>query len=252
MKILIIDDEEPACRILTKKILALHPELDLRSETNPLLAVERIYSWSPDVVFLDVQMPVLDGFALLNLIPEEKRKFALVFCTAYSEYAVKAFEESAIDYLLKPVEPERLEKTLRKIREESQGLTSFGTSPQKLEQLISKSFLSKIYVKLRGVHSFLNVNEISCFISETHETVVLYNNKEYICDLSLGSLESKLDPERFFRCHRGTIVNLAKVQAFEKNSATLQISGCSREIEVSKRNRSEFLKKVRKFVGSRE
>jgi len=237
MKVLVIDDEELACTNLAKKIFTLHPEFELRSEINPLRALEQIQIWKPNIVFLDVQMPVLDGFALLNQIPIEKRSFSLIFCTAYSEYAVKAFEEAAVDYLLKPVEPERLEQAIKRIGVNSKDLANSTT----IETLIARSYLSRIYVKLRGNPTFLNVADISCFLSEAHETVVISNEREYICDLSLNSLEAKLDPEAFLRCHRCSIVNLSKVQSYDKKLEDLHVTGSPKRVGVSKRNRSELL-----------
>lgn len=239
-KILIIDDEQAACRNLSKKILALFPDLKIKMEPNPVNALTEIENWEPDIVFLDVQMPTLDGFSLLNQIPMKRRNFSLIFCTAYSEYAVKAFEESATDYLLKPVEPERLNQALTKA-------LKFPTlaSSKKMDQLASQSFLSRLYIKTRGQSILIDTKDINYFFSDAHETIVKTNGKEYICDLSLTTLAQKLDPSQFFRCHRSTIVNLGQVLGFNSSKGEIEFKGSSEKVLVSKRSRAEILKRLK-------
>ena len=240
-KILIVDDEPKACANLLSKVEALEPDSDVRTCTSPVKALDEISSWQPDMVFLDIKMPVLSGFELLDHISEDHRKFALIFCTAYSEYAVDAFDRAAVDYLLKPVDPERLKKALLKGHRAVSGSWS-----KAVDSLQDKPFLRRIAVKLRGRIELIDCEAIAYFSSESHETILYTSDgKEYVCDFSLAALEQRLDPRYFIRSHRAYLVNVSFIASLDGQSAILcDMLGT---IPVSKRKKAEVKKKITDF-----
>ena len=237
-KILIIDDEPKACANLLAKIEALEPACDVRTTTSPQQALDIITQWQPELVFLDIKMPVLNGFELLDQIPEDKRNFALIFCTAYSEYAIQAFEEAAIDYLVKPIDPDRLRKALEKSHK-----VVAGSWTKAINSLPERPLLSRVAVKVRGRLELVDCESITYFSSESHETVFYTSeSKEYVCDLSLTTLEERLDSSKFIRSHRAYLVNLAYIASLQGN--TLILRDELGTIPVSKRKRPEVKKKL--------
>lgn len=234
-KYLIVDDEEAACKVLRSKIREMDSAPSIEYETNPLEALKKIESWKPDLLFLDIQMPDLDGFELLEQIPLEKRSFALVFCTAYSEFAIKAFEAAALDYLLKPVEPERLRKALERAR---------PPDPEVTKELLPEPFLKRIHLKVGSDHRLVGVDEVECFFSESHETIALVEGREYFCDLSLNRLEEKLNPDRFVRIHRSSLANLNWVKSMEASASEIvMVSG--KVLSLAKRSKGNFIKRFK-------
>ena len=147
MKILIIDDEKAARVLLENKLNKIDSSLKIVCVDNPTDGIVQIQENTPDVVFLDIQMPEMNGFEMLDQLNKEQRKFSLVFCTAYSEYGVKAFEESAIDYLLKPVEIDRLKITLERLKSSNQKKWELF-----IENRPEKKFSQSINSKIKWFH----------------------------------------------------------------------------------------------------
>ncbi len=141
-RVLIIDDERFACANLQSKIESLYDDLVIKTSTSALDALEIIRSWEPQIVFLDINMPILNGFELLEQIPKHLKKFSLIFSTAHDQYALEAFEKSAIDYLLKPVQVDRLKGALERARTFSEIAWQEKLKvrfPQKLDKIVGKS-----------------------------------------------------------------------------------------------------------------
>lgn len=225
MKALVVDDEPLARRELVR-LLAEFPRVEIVGEAGNIdEARERIEALSPDVVFLDIQMPGGTGFDLLMQLDRVPR---IVFTTAYDQYAVKAFDVNALDYLLKPIEPERLATAIAKL-ETSSPRATFAA----LEQLFIKDGPRCWFVPLR---------EVSLFTSEGNYVRLHWAKERPLLARSLVSLEAKLDPKRFFRANRAQIVNLhfvRHVEAGEGGRLHLQLRD-GPEIEVSRRQASEF------------
>ena len=188
MKALVVDDE-PLARRELRRLLAAFPIVQVVGEAGNIdEARERIEALSPDVVFLDIQMPGGTGFDLLAQLDRVPR---IVFTTAYDQYAVKAFEVNALDYLLKPIEPERLATAMRKIQADRRAQRSRRDAP--LEQLFIKDGPRCWFVPLR---------EVSLFTSEGNYVRLHWGKERPLLGRSLTSLEQKLDPKRFFRANR--------------------------------------------------
>lgn len=233
-KILIIDDETIACANLFQKVSDLEPDAEIKTETSPVEALRVISEWKPDLLFLDIAMPGLTGFEMLEQIPPERREFDVIFCTAYSEHALAAFEAAAIDYLVKPVEPERLHKALQK-----SGRKNEKVWVEKLSD-VGEQYLQKVTGTKGGVLHIFPVEEISVFTSMNHETLFIHNGQEFFTDLALATLEERLNPQDFLRVHRSFVVNLKKVISFDEKSLAIKVEGCDLDVKVSKRSKTAF------------
>jgi two-component system, LytTR family, response regulator len=229
MRVLVVDDE-PLARRELRRLLAAFPDVQVVGEAGNIdEARERIEALSPDVVFLDIQMPGGTGFDLLGQLDRVPR---VVFTTAYDQYAVKAFEFNALDYLLKPIEPERLTMAIRKIDESSPRETpTLGAPP--LEQLFIKDGPRCWFVPMR---------EVSLLTSEGNYVRLHWGKERPLLGRSLSSLEQKLDPKHFFRANRAQIINLEFIQQVESGDGGrlyLQLRD-GPEVEVSRRQAREF------------
>lgn len=226
MRVLIVDDE-PLARRELRRLLDSFPSIQIVGEAaNIDEARSSIEALRPEVVFLDIQMPGGTGFDLLTQLDHVPR---IVFTTAYDQYAVKAFEVNALDYLLKPIEPERLATTLRKI--ESTPVASVDDAP--LEQLFVRDGPRCWFVPLR---------EVSLFASEGNYVRLSWGKERPLLGRSLATLEEKLDPRRYFRANRAQIVNLDFVQQVELGEGGrlhMQLRD-GPEIEVSRRQARLF------------
>lgn len=237
-KILIIDDETFAVANLLGKIEGLRPASIIKTTTSPIQALSLISEWKPDIVFLDITMPGLNGFELLDQLPNESKNFSLIFCTAHDEFALEAFESAAIDYIVKPVSTERLETALKKGEVFSEKLWN-----EKLRETLQQ-YQHKIVGKNQDQKYIFLVEDINFFTSEHHETIFRHDNKEYFCDLSLSELESKLDPQKFFRSHRSFLINLSRVQSFSESESFVRFGDPTQFAKVSKRMKMAFKAKL--------
>jgi two-component system, LytTR family, response regulator len=227
MRVLVVDDE-PLARRELRRLLADFPAVQVVGEAGNIdEARDAIENLSPDLVFLDIQMPGGSGFDLLAQLDRVPR---IVFTTAYDQYAVRAFDVNALDYLLKPVEPERLATALRKLPAEA------GPAPRQnapLEQLFIRDGHRCWFVPLR---------EVSLFSSEGNYVRLLWGTERPLLGRSLAALELKLDPQRYFRANRAQIVNLDFIQHVEGGEGGrlhVQLRD-GPEIEVSRRQARLF------------
>ncbi|NNE34347.1 MAG: response regulator transcription factor [Rhodothermales bacterium] len=214
LRVLIVDDE-PLARDTLRLLLESHGDVEIVGECGDgLEAIETIRSERPDVVFLDVQMPGCNGFEVVERVGPQNMPIT-VFATAYDSYALKAFDASALDYLLKPFDDERFEMALERARE-AVGQRDDDEIRNKLEALIRRDrdapFLSRIMVKSRDSVTFVNVDEIQWVESAGDYVTLKTHDKSHLIRETMTGLEDKLDPSRFVRIHRSTIVNLDYVK----------------------------------------
>jgi len=212
MRAYIVDDERLAVERLTRLLNATGRVTIAGSTTDPEVALAFLRDdTAVDVLFLDIQMPGLTGFELLERLD---RDVTVVFTTAYDRYAIDAFGVSSLDYLLKPVEPERLERALDKV-EHFAGLArpDVRTLARELAaQLAPTRRLERVASRVGERTTVLDVARISHFISKDKLTFAVVNGHEHVIDHTLTDLDTALDARRFTRIHRGTIVNIALVQ----------------------------------------
>lgn len=215
MRVLIVDDE-PAARRKVARFLAEHEDVTIVGEAaNGQEAVDHITFEHPDLVFLDVQMPGIDGFEVVEAIAGGDYVPAIVFATAHDEYAVRAFEVNALDYLLKPFDRERFDRALERARKSLAGGAESGQA--KLLALLDAMRpagvrLRRLLVPSEGRSVFINVNEIVRFEADRNNVLIFTRRGTFTLRTTLDLLETKLDPDQFARIHRSHIVNLDGVK----------------------------------------
>ena len=216
-KVIIIDDE-PLARSIVKEYLQKHPQLELVQECNDgFEGVKAIQQHQPDLVFLDIQMPKINGFEMLELIEQPP---AVIFATAFDEYAIKAFEAHAIDYLLKPFNQERFDKAISKWKEKKAGA---GQATQELLETASQSpsQSNRIVVKNGSKIKIIPVHDV--FYLEAADDYVKVHTTEgyFLKNKTMNHFEQSLDHNLFVRCHRSYIVNvqqITRIDPYEKDS----------------------------------
>jgi two-component system LytT family response regulator len=215
LRVIVIDDEELARARLRKMLARYAGELEIVGEArNGEEAVSRIDALRPDVIFLDVQMPPFDGFEVVRRL---KAKPYIVFATAYDEYALKAFEENAVDYLLKPIGQKRLDRTLEKLR----GLFEhhelrLGENVERLLARMACAPLKRLQVRTGEKILLVDVRDVVYFEAKEKYTFLHTADREHIVEFTLADLETKLDGEDFVRIHRSAIINLRYLGEFVK------------------------------------
>jgi two-component system LytT family response regulator len=205
-------DDEPLALERLRRLLERTGRVEVTgSTTEPEEAVAALTADPPDVCFLDIQMPRLDGFEVLARLPSQPM---VIFTTAYDQYALKAFGVNSVDYLLKPVETEFLERALRKVER----LRGSGQSGQPdLQALLKKltdtlretkpEYLARIASRLGDRLWFIDLERVTHFYAEDKLTYAVSEGKAYCVDYTITELERKLDPKKFLRIHRSTVVN---------------------------------------------
>jgi len=217
---LIVDDEELA-RLRMKKLLEPYSaQIEVVGEaTDGVSALEKIQALKPDVVFMDIQMPGMTGLEVIANLQGENQPW-VVFATAFDEYAIKAFEENAIDYLLKPIEADRLQTTIQKLeRLESKKLPSDLTETVRRiieQQSPAQRFLQRIQVKIGDRTLLLSVDQTIRFEAEDKYTTVHTDESKYVIDTPLVELEARLDPSKFMRVHRAHLVNVSRIAEIQR------------------------------------
>jgi two-component system LytT family response regulator len=218
LRILIVDDE-PLARERIRSLLADEPEVEVLAECkNGQEAVEVIKKQSPDLVFLDVQMPGMGGFEVLSALPQERMPM-VIFVTAFDQHALKAFEVHALDYLLKPFKQARFKATLQRAREAFLNRQT-GQASKSLLALLNdtkpvREHLSRIPVRTGERVVFVKTAQIE-YIESAGNYVVLHTGKEnHVVRETLTALGEKLDPKQFIRISRSTLVNLEQIKELQ-------------------------------------
>lgn len=240
MKALIIDDERLARNEL-KRLLAAFPDVEVAGEAaNSRQAREQMAALQPAVLFLDVQMPGETGMDLLASF--EPPAPHVIFTTAYDEFAVKAFELNALDYLLKPVDPARLATAIDRLRQARAGHAESAPPPRDHAGRERLAAEDKVFVR-EGDHCwFVEVKSIRLLESEGNYTRVHFDNAQPQLFRSLNAMEDRLDPKYFFRANRRQIVNLAwidKIEPWFSGGLLVQLKGGAK-VELSRRQAQEF------------
>ncbi len=225
----LIVDDEPLARRNIRLLLKDDPEIEIVGEAaNGREALALIKNRSPDLVFLDIQMPELDGFGVLESI-EAERLPAIVFVTAFDQYALKAFEFHALDYLLKPFDDARFDKALRQaklqvgqreLKDLSQRLVALlaahggGNASEPMRQ---PQYLTRLLIKSAGRVFFLKTDEIDCVQAEDYYVKLNVGRKGHLLRETMNEMEAKLDPAKFLRIHRSTIVNIERIRELQQH-----------------------------------
>jgi two-component system, LytTR family, response regulator len=246
LRALIVDDERLA-RAELRRLLAGHPDIEIVGEAaNANEARQSILDLEPDLVFLDVQMPGESGFELLASLDSAP---AVVFTTAYDEYALRAFEVSALDYLVKPIEPKRLERTIRRLLESVKRAAVEADRDASVRARRDRPLLSehqRVFVT-DGERSWLvRLGEIRLFESVGNYTRVFFGNEKPLINRSLSELDQKLDEHVFFRANRQQIVNVKAIRSIHAwfNGRLLAKLDGGQEVTLSRRRARAFRERM--------
>jgi two-component system LytT family response regulator len=210
IRVYLVDDEALALKRLTRLLRQTRRVEIVGSTVNPREAVEFLSRHAVDAVFLDIQMPEMTGFEVLQKLPKEP---AVVFTTAFDRFALDAFEVNSIDYLVKPIELERLEKALTKL-ERLQGTPQALSESEQLRAIareLTKKFPERIASRMGERVLFVELNKVTHFFAKDKLTYAATASKDYAIDMTISDLERKLDPATFVRIHRSTLLNLTYV-----------------------------------------
>jgi len=236
IRALLIDDERLARAELTK-LLSDFPDINIIGEAaNAAEGIEKIENLDPDLIFLDIQMPGKTGFEMLTELSKAPQ---VIFTTAYDEYALKAFEVNALDYLLKPIESRRLAEAIQKVRNVTKKEAAKASSGPN-QSVLSEN--DQVFVKDGDRCWFVKLSEIRLFESVGNYAKVFFGNNKPLILKSLNALEERLDEKVFFRANRKHIVNMRmieKIEPYFNGGLLLEMKG-GEKIEVSRRQTVKF------------
>jgi len=249
MRAIIVEDEEPA-RLGLQQMLKNFPEIQVVAEAvDGVEALEKISQFKPDVIFLDIQIPELNGFEVLRAL-KTKVMPIIIFTTAYDQYAIQAFEVNAVDYLLKPFDEQRLAKSIvrakRLLKQKSSLRQKISHLVDSFDQ-ITQTKLNKIPL-YKGERIFLiDTNQIVWIELESGIVKMKVNEEVYNSHLTLPEFERKLNPKLFLRVNRTTIVNLSRIKEvipwFNRSYRLIMADKAKSEVDVSRR-RAKRLKEI--------
>jgi two-component system, LytTR family, response regulator len=218
LRVIVVDDE-PLARAVVREYVGAHPGVEIVAEcANGFDAVKAVTELSPDLMFLDVQMPKLSGFEVLELIG---RTVPVVFTTAYDEYALNAFEVHAVDYLLKPFSAERFAEALTRARERLASREALPVDALVSEQRARRGPVERVLIRDGSKVHVLPVDKIDYVEAQDDYVSFQSEGKSYLKDQTMAAVEALLDPSRFVRIHRSFLLNIeriARVELYAKDS----------------------------------
>ncbi len=231
-KVILIDDE-PLARQLLKTLMEPHKELEVVAECGDgFEGFKAIQELNPDLIFLDIQMPRLNGFEMLELLDNPP---SVIFTTAFDEYALKAFEAHAVDYLLKPIIKDRFEKALQKWLQQAPAKEHAHVSPL-LENNVYEGYQHRIVVKDNSLIRIIPAQDIYYIEANDDYIKIFTKDGSYLKKSTLSHIEQTLDPQQFVRVHRSYLVpvsQLMRIEPYEKESH-IALLHCGAKVTVSK------------------
>lgn len=251
IRVLIIDDE-PLARRGIRQLVDDDPQIEVLGEYGSGLdALESINQTKPDLIFLDVQMPRMNGFELLSLIPRENLP-STIFVTAHDKYAIAAFEAEALDYLLKPFTEDRFYKALERAKNQLKlrlledhrfQLSSLLRRRRQEEQQSNQpEYTRKLLIKSGGNLNFLPVNEIDWIEAADYYALLHVGVRTFSLRETLSELEARLDPNQFIRIHRSSVVNIERIRRLQaqRTGEILVVLADGAQLKMSRRRRVKF------------
>lgn len=258
---MIVDDESPMRDQLRARLQQVWPDLSIIAEAaNGIVAIEQAEELHPDIIFLDIRMPGKNGIEAASILAKQA---LVVFVTAYDEYAIQAFERGAMDYLLKPVEADRLAGTCERLKERLQQRKQEKSAPanatsaasdqaKQVEQMLTqlmqqqsqkREYLRWIQASVGSSLRMVSTKEVLFFRSDEKYTLVQTEQAEYLIRKSLKELEDELDPKEFWRIHRSTLVRvsaIAEVTRDFRGRQLIGLKGHAEKLEVSRNHTHLF------------
>lgn len=240
LQAVIVDDEIKALQSLTWELTNFSEEINvIASFTNPIEALEYLGKNTPDCLFLDIEMPTMDGFQFIQKLTN--KNFPVVITTAYNQYALKALKNEALDYLLKPIDTDDLEETILKIKKFNTKYFSVEKLEMALLNFNSKSTQKRITLNTDGKLLFLENDEILYAESDgNYSTIFLSDGQKIVLTKKLKEVNQLLPSDSFFRIHNSYIINLNKIKEFLKTDGYVVLKS-NHKIPVSRQKKSDFL-----------
>lgn len=242
---IIVDDEDYSCELLSKKIKKLHRDWEILGLfTSPIHALEEIPKRKPDILFLDIQMPELNGFDVVKRLVAPIP--AIIFVTAYDQFAMQALKLNALDYLLKPVDLQELQLACDRYEESKPGTTRLSPPYQQvLDNLLRPT---KIILHTAKSIEYITITDIiRCESLSAYTRFYLNDGQQILVSKNIGEYEELLTPCQFFRIHTSHLINMKEVKQFLKTDGGYVRMSDQSLIEVSRRRKEEFLQEIQKL-----
>lgn len=247
---IIIDDEAPSVRAVEKVISEFCPGVKIVGKTqSPIEGIELVNTLNPDVVFLDIEMPVMNGFEFLESIP--KPDFNVVFITAYNHYAVQAFRVNAIDYILKPVKIKDIIQAINKVVERKKSKVFFTEKYKNVLLELSNQYEKKINISTSGGVMCFKISEIIRFEADgRYSNLYLTNEKKLCFSKTLKEIQGEINQPCFLRIHKSHLINMNYVRKYNLTSAyNVELIDGS-VLDISRRKKEEFIKYMINTAGN--
>lgn len=248
LRVIIIDDEKGS-RELLKTIINknINKEVEVVAEAeNVEEAYEKINTFHPDLIFLDIQMPGKSGFDLLRMYTPPL-PFGIIFVTAYDQYAIQAIRHSAHDYLMKPVDKNELIRSIERYKTIAQKAESTTQQIEVLFSHLNKDSRRKIAIPDHEGYTFVYVDDIIRLQSDGNYTILYLNDgKKIVAARSIGDFENLLDPLHFLRVHRSHIININHIKKYYRGEGGYVVLSDNSQVEISRRKKNEFIEKLRR------
>jgi two-component system LytT family response regulator len=248
IRCVLIDDESNSLEMMEWLLKTYSPEVKIEAMCNSAGAgIEAINHYKPDVVFLDIEMPHMNGFDMLEQF--DKISFDVVFCTAYDQFAIKAFRYSALNYLLKPVDPEDLKETIRRLEEKrvAPSVEQIELLMQNIRQAV-KPVVQRIALTANDGMIFVATNDILyCQAESNYTSVVLKGGKKVLVSKVLKDIDEALSGPDFFRVHNSYLINLNHIARFVRGEGGYVVMDDGATIGISRSRRQEFMEQFSKF-----
>ncbi|MCD4794332.1 MAG: LytTR family DNA-binding domain-containing protein [Bacteroidales bacterium] len=245
----IIDDELKSIELVSDFLKEFCSAVNIAgTASNAKTGLEEINTKNPDLVILDVEMPDMDGFQLLKCLPDIN--FDIIFISAYNDYAVKAFKVCAVDYLLKPINPEELVKAINKVQEKRKTKKYTDISYRKLFETFEKQQTQKIIIPTKEKNHFIKVDDIIHVEAQgNYSMIFLSEDNSMLISKSIKEFEEYLCSPLFFRIHKSYLINLEYVKNFSyKDGGTIEMES-GKKLSVSRRKKEAFRDKMDEFLN---
>jgi two-component system LytT family response regulator len=239
LKAVIVDDELSGIEVLEYALKKHCPEIEiLKSFTSSMEALDKIPSLQPDVLFIDIEMPQLNGFELVEKLASNQLQ--VIFITAYNEFALKAFRVSALDYLLKPIDVDELKAAVSKLK--SVAKADHHAMDALLDYIKSQKQLSKISISTeKGIHFIDAADVLYCLSTGPYTVFYLKDGQEVVCSKSIGEYERLLTDKGFYRIHNSSLINVEHLKRFVRTDGGYVEMSDGKTLTVSRRKKDEFL-----------
>ncbi len=243
MKVLIIEDEFPVRSALKKMLQLIAPDIEVIAEAETVKeSISLLNSLSPDLVFMDIELK--DGISFEILKSLTKINFQIIFITAFNHYAIKAFKFSAVDYLLKPIDPQELREAIAKAKSQIEREVAYQNSIIALQQNIEQP--EQLVIKTTENRYIIPLENIFRFEADGAYTYVHYTDGHILCSKNLKHYENLLPKETFYRCHQSHLVHLKQVVQYSKDSILLTNN---HSIPISHRRKTELKKRLKNYLS---